>query len=270
MTTSARDLIHNGVKEKLQKGELVVSMAVKLVRTIEIAEIARTAGFDTLYIDLEHSSFSLDTTSQICMACLAVGVTPLVRIASIDATHIGRVLDGGAMGVIAPHVQSAEDAQSVVRAVKFPPMGERSFTGSLPHLRYRTFPTPEVFEAMNEATLVIVMIENMQGLESVESIAAEEGVDMLFIGTNDLCGSLGIPGQLDHPLIDEAYRRTLAACQKYGKHLGIGGLGGKPEMVSSLIERGARYFSTGTDISFILEAASAKAKQMHSRKKALP
>ncbi|NYT60586.1 aldolase [Alcaligenaceae bacterium] len=265
MSRSAHDFVRNGVKEKLKQGELVVSMAVKLVRSIEIAQIARTAGFDTLYIDLEHSSFSLDTTSQICMASMAVGVTPLVRVASIDPAHIGRVLDGGAMGIIAPHVQTKEDAERIVRAAKFAPCGDRSFTGSLPHLQYRTFPTAEVYEAMNEATMVIIMIESSQGLESAEAIAAVEGVDMLFIGTNDLCASLGIPGQLDHPSIQEAYSRTLAACQKHGKHLGIGGLGGKPEMVSSLIERGARYFSTGTDISFLLASASAKAKQMRSR-----
>lgn len=264
MAKLASELVRNEVKEKLKRGELVVSMAVKLVRSIEIAQIASTAGFDTLYIDLEHSSFSLDTTAQICMASMAVGVTPLVRVASTDPAHIGRVLDGGAMGIIAPHVQTNADAERIVRAAKFPPCGDRSFTGSLPHLRYRTFPTADVFEAMNEATMVVIMIESSQGLESVEAIAAVEGVDMLFIGTNDLCASLGIPGQLDHPSIQDAYSRTLAACQKHGKHLGIGGLGGKPEMVSLLIERGARYFSTGTDISFLLASATAKARQMRS------
>ena len=83
-------------------------MTIRLVRSIEIAAIARTAGFDSIYVDVEHSSFSLDTTGQICMASLALGVTPFVRVPSIEPDCISRVLDGGALGVIGPHIQSPQ------------------------------------------------------------------------------------------------------------------------------------------------------------------
>src|SRR5258706_16473269 len=128
MKESRRELLRNGVKDKLARNEVVLSMIVRLVRTVEIAGIAQTAGFDSLYIDLEHSSFSLDTTGQICMAALAVGITPLVRVPSKE--YVARVLDGGALGVIAPHIQSAADAVEMVRAAKFPPLGNRSFAGA--------------------------------------------------------------------------------------------------------------------------------------------
>src|SRR5438093_2290331 len=219
-----RHALRNVVRQKLSRDELVLSMTVKLVRTVEIAGIARTAGFDSIYIDVEHSSFSLDTTGQICMASLAVGITPFVRVPSIASDCISRVLDGGALGVIAPHIQSPQDAARVVRAAKFPPLGDRSFTGSLPHFQFRTFPTTEMFEALNEATMVIVMIESAEALAAVDEIAAVDGVDMLFIGTNDLCSSLGIPGRLDHDLIRKAYVQCLEACRRRGKHLGVGGL----------------------------------------------
>src|SRR5213592_4173642 len=127
MKESAREMLRNGVKDKLARNELVLSMTVKLVRTVEIAGIARTAGFDSIYIDMEHSSFSLDTTGQICMAALAAGIAPFVRVPSIAPACISRVLDGGALGVIAPHVRSPRDAAAVVRAAKFPPSGDRSF-----------------------------------------------------------------------------------------------------------------------------------------------
>lgn len=175
---------------------------------------------------------------------------------------IGRVLDGGALGIIAPHIQSAQDAREVVRAAKYPPLGERSFTGSLPHLRYRSFPTPELFEAMNEATLVIAMIESVDALEAVDEIAAVEGVDMLFIGTNDLSSSLGIPGQLDHQFVRAAYAKVMLACTKYGKQLGVGGLASQPKLIEQYIRLGARYVSTGTDLSFLLASASNKVKQI--------
>ncbi len=104
-------------------------MTVRLVRGIEIARIAATAGFDTLYVDLEHSSFSLETTGQICMAALEAGIAPFVRVPANTPDYISRVLDGGALGIIAPHVGSAQEARAVVKAAKFPPLGERSNAG---------------------------------------------------------------------------------------------------------------------------------------------
>jgi 2-keto-3-deoxy-L-rhamnonate aldolase RhmA len=262
MKESPRDLLRNGVKDKLACDQVVLSMIVRLVRGVEIAQIARTAGFDSIYIDTEHNSFSLDTTGQICMAALAVGITPFVRVPSIAPECISRVLDGGALGVIAPHVQAPQDASRVVRAAKFPPVGNRSVAGGLPHLQFRTFSTAETFEALNEATMVIVMIESAEALAAVEDIAAVEGVDLLLIGTNDLCASLGIPGQLDHDLIRDAYARSIEACRRHGKHLGVGGLSTHPKLAGEFVRLGARYVSTGTDLSFLLSAATARAKQM--------
>lgn len=257
-------LLRNVVKEKLKRDELVVSMTVRLVRTVEIASIARSAGFDSLYIDLEHSGFSLDTVGQICMAALTTGITPFVRVPSIEPEWISRVLDAGALGVIAPHIRSAQEAAAVVKAAKFPPVGQRSFAGALPHFQFRTLPTTEMFQAMNEATMVITMIESAQALAAVDEIAAVDGVDLLFIGTNDLCSDLGVPGQLGHELVRNAYARCLAACRKHGKQLGVGGLSSKPELAAEFIKLGGRYVSTGTDLAFLLSAATAKAKQMLS------
>jgi 4-hydroxy-2-oxoheptanedioate aldolase len=101
------DILRNSVKEKLARDEVVASMTVRLVRQIEIAQIAATAGFDTLYVDVEHASVSLETTSQICIAALAAGIAPFVRVPANTPEYISRVLDGGALGIIAPHIGSA-------------------------------------------------------------------------------------------------------------------------------------------------------------------
>ena len=121
-----RDILRNNVKEKLARDEVVASMTVRLVRGIEIARIARTAGFDSLYVDLEHSSFSLETCGQICMAALEAGIAPFVRVPANTPEYVTRVLEGGALGVIAPHIRSAQEAREVVKAARFPPLGERS------------------------------------------------------------------------------------------------------------------------------------------------
>ena len=156
---AASDILRNNVKEKLARGEVVASMTVRLVRSIEIARIAKTAGFDMLYIDLEHSPLTMDATGQICMACLDIGIMPAVRVPANTPDYISRILDAGALGVIAPHVRSAAEARAVVQAAKLPPLGERSNTGIFPHLQYRSFPADETCKAINDATMVIVQFE---------------------------------------------------------------------------------------------------------------
>ena len=116
----------NRLKDKLAAGEVCASMIVRLSRGSEIARIAKTAGFDALYVDLEHSTLTLEAASQICMTAVDLDVTPLVRVAGPMSEAIGRILDGGALGVIAPGVENAEDARQVVARAKYPPIGRRS------------------------------------------------------------------------------------------------------------------------------------------------
>jgi 4-hydroxy-2-oxoheptanedioate aldolase len=172
-------------------------------------------------------------------------------------------LDGGALGIIAPHIKCAADAEHVVRAAKYAPLGVRGMTGALPQLLYQSFPAAETIDAVNNATMVVVMIETVEALSDVDAIAAVPGVDLLLIGTNDLCGSLGIPGQFEHQLVRDAYARGIDACKKHNKHLGVGGLANAPHLIKDFVRLGARYVSTGSDLSFLLSAATSKAKQVH-------
>lgn len=253
--------IRNIVRDKIARGETAYSMTVRLIRTAEIAMIAEAAGYDTLYIDLEHNSFSLDTTGQICMACLGTGVAPFVRVPSGDPHLIGRVLDGGALGIIAPHIQSVADAEAIVRAVKYPPFGDRSQGGSLPFFGFRSVPTAEANRQLNDATTVIAMIESPEALEAIDAIAAVPGIDILLIGTNDLCNGLGVSGQYDHEIVHRAYARGLDACRAHGKALGVGGLASRPDLVKHFVSLGARYVSGGADLSFLMTAAAQKRAQ---------
>jgi 2-keto-3-deoxy-L-rhamnonate aldolase RhmA len=157
-------------------------------------------------------------------------------------------------------VRSAADAAAVVRQAKYPPLGERSAGGPLPHWHYRSFPVAETNAAANAETLVVAMIETRAALDDVEAIAAVEGLDLLLVGTNDLCAECGIAGQFDHPLVAEAYARTLAACSRQGKHVGIGGLGSRPDLIAGLVGQGARFVSAGSDLTFLLAAATAGAE----------
>jgi 4-hydroxy-2-oxoheptanedioate aldolase len=266
MAANPRDIVRNNVKEKLARNEVVASMTVRLVRGIEIARIAQAAGFDSFYVDVEHSNFSIETTSQICIAGLEAGITPLVRVPTGRPEHVTRVLEGGALGVIVPHVRSADEARRVVGAAMFAPLGNRSPLGGLPHLHYRSFPVQEATRAMNDATMVVVMMETLEALERVDEIAAVDGLDMLFIGTNDLTTEMGEMGNFGHPRVREAYERTIAACRKNGKHVGIGGLTSRPDLIAEYVRMGARFVSTGTDLAFLMGACAQRAREVREIK----
>jgi 4-hydroxy-2-oxoheptanedioate aldolase len=255
-----RSILRNHMKEKLARNEVVASMTVRLCRTIEIAQIARTAGFDTIYVDMEHNTLTIGETCQICIAAQQIGITPLVRVPANSPEYICRVLDGGAMGVITPHVRSAAEAREMVKLVKFAPMGERSAGGALSQYQYRSFPPTETNAAMNDATSLVLMMETVAALENVDEIMAVDGVDMMMIGSNDLCNEMGITGQFDSPKLRDAFERTIAAARKHGKYVGVGGLASRNDLMAQFVRMGARYVSTGTDMAFLMAESARKAK----------
>jgi 4-hydroxy-2-oxoheptanedioate aldolase len=260
------DGVRNSVKEKLQRGEVVASLTLRLVPGVEAVRIAKTAGFDTLYIDLEHSSFSMQTTSQLCIMALEAGLPALVRVPANTPEYIARVLDGGALGVIAPGVRNAGEAKAVVAAAKYPPLGERGLSGALPQLGYRSVPAAQALPALNAATMVVVQFESAASLAAMDEIIAVDGVDMVMIGSNDLLSDLGHAGEYDHPKLRDAYERTIAACRKRGKHVGVGGLASRPDLVEQYVKMGARYVSTGTDLGFLLAECQKRVKQVRDIK----
>lgn len=255
------DSIRNNVAERLAAGQVVLSMQIRLVESVEIAQIAHACGYDTLYVDVEHSSLTLRQTGQICVAALAVGITPFVRVPSYAPEFVSRYLDAGALGIIAPHVSSADDAKKVVSAARFPPLGSRSVSAGLPQLGFHNTPAAEARTMLNAKTTVVAMIEGPDALDNVDAIAAVEGVDILFIGTNDLCAQMGIDGQLDHPRVREAYIETIAAARRHGKHVGVGGLAGKPALLAEYVKMGALYVSAGSDLQFLMSGARERSGQ---------
>ena len=250
--------IPNHALRRLRAGKLALGLGLRNARTVDIAQIARTAGFDWLFIDCEHSSMDLDTAAQISSASLAVGITPVVRVAGLEHWHASRMLDNGAQGIVVPHVDSAEEARRVAAACRFPPLGKRSMGGGLQQLGFAPMPVGEQARIINEETLVVVMIESPQGVANCEAIAAVPGIDALLIGTNDLCFELGIPGKFDDPKVADAYKKVIAACRKHGKFPGMGGMY-TPELLERHIDMGVQLVLSGSDFSLLMQAATARA-----------
>jgi 2-keto-3-deoxy-L-rhamnonate aldolase RhmA len=127
--------------------------------------------------------------------------------------------------------------------------------GPTPALGYRALPLAEINQTLNADTLIVVMLETPQGIANADDIAAVPGVDLLLIGSNDLCTELGIPGQLRHPKLREAYEAAAKACRKHGKTLGVGGIRGDLELQRDLVQLGARFIITSNDTAYLAAAA---------------
>jgi len=250
--------VPNHALRQLRAGKLAIGLGLRQARTVDIAQIAKTSGFDFLFIDCEHSSIELDTAAQIAAASLAVGVTPLVRVAGLEHWHASRMLDNGAQGVVVPHVDTASEASRAAAACRFPPVGKRSMGGGLQQLGFASIPIGEAARIVNDETLVVVMIESPQGVTNCEEIASIPGVDALLIGTNDLCFEMGIPGQFNDPRVAEAYKRVIAACRKHGKFPGMGGMY-TPELLERHIAMGVQLVLSGSDYSLLMQAGAARA-----------
>ncbi len=162
-----------------------------------VAEIMATAGFDWLAIDLEHSAITLREAEDLIRIIDIKGVTPFVRLSSNNSEQIKRVMDAGAHGVIVPMVKSAEDARKVVKAVKYPPVGERSI--GLARAQGYGVDFQQYFKWQAEGTFVIAQIEHVEAVKNLRAILSVPGVDAYIVGPYDLSGSMGRPGVFDDP-----------------------------------------------------------------------
>ena len=252
-------LIENKTKTKLQKSELALGFGVHHLRTSASAMIAAATDHDWLFIDMEHGAISVHEAAQLCLAALPTGITPIVRICA-DALDEGtRCLDNGALGVIVPHVDTAERAKQLARAFRYPPLGTRSWGGPPAPYGFRAPGNAEAQAALNKAVLVVAMIESPQAVGNAKEIAAVEGIDCLLIGTSDLTAELGISGQIDHPKVVEAYAAVGAACKAAGKSLGMGGVYDQ-DNATRYIKAGARMVLSGSDHNYLMAGAKARSE----------
>jgi 2-keto-3-deoxy-L-rhamnonate aldolase RhmA len=248
-------LIANSAKRKAAAGELVLGMGVRQSRTSDHALLCKTCGFDWLFIDLEHSSLSIEQAGDLCATALLADVTPFVRVTSHAHHHSARLLDNGALGIIVPDVDTAEQARAVVRNCRYPPVGKRSIPSGVPQLLFAPTAPHDMMAALNREVMLVVMLESAEGIANVDEIAAVEGIDALIIGASDLSARLGVPGQAMSPPMQASFEALIAAARRHGKIAGFAGIGDEAAQ-RNYIARGANFVQCGTDIQFLQRAAS--------------
>ena len=226
------------LRDQLLAGKTVVGVSV-MIPSPQIVEMLGLMGFDWVLIDCEHGAISLDEVETLAMAAAAAGIVPVARPPTSSPQAIAQILDRGVAGVQVPHVGSAAEARRVVEAARYAPLGKRGLAVGTRSAYYglRGSLAEHVAEA-NRDTLVCVQLEDTDTLRDIDAIAAVDGVDVVFVGPSDLSQSLGHPGDITHPDVQDAMHAAFTRIRAAGR---VAGTAGKVDMLRTAINLGAGY-----------------------------
>ena len=246
----------NAAKARLRKNELSIGIGIRLVRNVDIVKVMKAAGFDWLFLDLEHGSMSIETACEISVAAQDSGIAPIVRVPYGELAMATRVLDGGALGIVIPHVDTTEEAKEIADRLRYPPRGHRSVGGGQAQFDYAPMPLGEMTRQSDDNTLITVMIETPKAVENADAIAAVPGIDCLLVGSSDLSMEMGIPGDTGNPKVQAAVDNVIAACKNHGKWPGMGGAYTE-ELLKIYTDKGMKFLLAGNDLPMLTGAARA-------------
>jgi len=251
----------NAFLGRLRGGEPTLMLAIRSSRTADVVRIAKSTGHHAIMVDLEHSTMPLDVAASLCATAGDLGLFPFVRVQEREYGALGRLLDGGAQGIVAPRVEGAAEAAAIARACRFAPRGQRSQLATVPQLGMRPTPAATLNPALDDATLVQILIETPAGVANADEIAAVDGVDMLAFGANDFTAELGVPGQYADPRVTGAIAALAGAGQRHGKLVMVGGIP-DPAVLDDLAPLGVCPLRlTGTDTDMLYAGAAARAER---------
>lgn len=243
-------------RERLLRGDVLVGTLIT-IPSAEIAEIMAEVGFDWLFIDTEHSPFSAYEAQKILQAA-GPDCPCMVRVPAADDVWIKKALDIGASGIIAPQVNSATDAEAIVRLCKYPPGGTRSVGIGRAHKYGLAFNA--YMDRANNETAVILQAETTQALNNISDIVKVSGIDAIFIGPYDLSASLGKTGQLTDPEVTKAIETIAATCQSAGIRQGI--FTSTADAMKPYVQQGFTLLAVGTDGLHMAQSAGGVLKRL--------
>ena len=241
----------SSLKKALREGRVVVGATIT-VPNVDTALAAASAGFDFLWIEMEHSPLSLQSLRDIVLATRGTPAVVITRVPVNEPWLAKRVLDMGSLGVIFPFTSTRELAQQAVASCKYPPLGIRGFGAGLAASGYG-MASADYVKFADENVLVVVIIEQKQAVDDIEAIASVPGIDVLFIGANDLSYSLGVRGRTTEPIVEQAVEKVLAAANKRG--IPVGYPAGSPAEINKRIAQGIRFFQAGNELGLMRSGA---------------
>ena len=235
----------NPVKTILKAGGTAVGSEVSRFRSADIPRIYAAAGCDFVFIDMEHSSFSLETVADMIESARRSNIVPIVRVPQAEYAFVARVLDCGAQGIIVPRVNTPEQVEQIVSWVRYPPAGIRGFACNTAQTDGQPVSAESFIQTANRETLLAIQIERREAVANLEAMLSIEGVDVACLGFMALAVDLGIPGQLDHPTAVAAVQRMVDVANDNGVAPGI--IAADMNVVTEWMSRGMRFVSFATD-----------------------
>jgi 2-keto-3-deoxy-L-rhamnonate aldolase RhmA len=259
-------IAENPVKKALKEGKVVIGATVTATSPDVAASLAGV-GFDFLWIEMEHSGLTLETARSMILATRGLKAMPFTRIPINEPWLAKRVLDIGSLGVVFPFTSTRELAEQAVKACKYPPLGIRGYGPGLAAPRWG-MSGADYAKFANENVMVIVIIEQKLAIDNIEEIAAVPGIDVLFIGANDLSFSLGVGGNINSPIVEEAMSKVLAAGKKH--NIPVGFPSGNPAEINKRIAQGFRFFQGTSDLGMMMAGARDTLSKIERDETGLP
>lgn len=249
----------NKVRAALKRGEAVIGTMVTELRSPAVALIMANAGFDFMFVDMEHGAYNLETVADIIKLARQADIVPLVRVPDGLFHLIGSVLDAGAMGVMVPRVENRQMVEQAVSALRYPPLGKRGCSSTKGNSDYKGGPLWEYTRHANENILAIMQIECREAIDNIDDMLAVPGVDVALIGPVDLTLSLGAASPQASE-VEQAMQKVVEAGRRHGVATGIHTR--SVEQVRAWQERGMTMLTCGRDLDFLNEGARTTASQL--------
>ena len=224
-----------------------------------ITETFARAGFDFIAIDMEHSTISIEQAQRIIAASQSEGVPCMPRPFSHSNDWFKPLLESGADGLLVQMVNTPEEVEAIVEHLKYPPVGNRSY--GVNRAQAYGFDFDEYITSWNDSSSFIIQVESIQAVNNIDKLLDFNEIDGVMVGPYDISGSLGVPGQTNHPSVIEASKKVIAACERYGKSCGTQVADATPDSVYALFELGYTYAILGSDL-FVLWKWAEQMKNM--------
>ena len=250
----------SGLRKKVLAGECVYGTMIRLARDPGAPAIFAGAGYDFVFIDMEHGCYNMETAADLIRGAKSVGIGTIIRVPRLETFFISRVLDAGAEGIMVPMTSTKEDAETIARFSKYAPIGLRGMGGSIGMNDYIPGKALDYMKEANENTLIVAQIETRAAIENIDAILSVEGIDVGLIGPNDLSISLGVPDQLNSETVTKAIDRVVETAKKKGKASGIHI--GSVEAIKKWRAKGMIVLACSTDINFQYSAAKSTLEDM--------
>jgi len=253
-------MVWAGLRKKVIAGECIYGTMIRQARDPGAPAIFAAAGFDFVFIDMEHGNYSMETVADLIRGAKSSGIATIIRVPHLETFFISRVLDAGAEGIMVPMTSRKEQAETIVRYSKYTPLGQRGFGTQTGQTDYKPLKAIEFLKEANEHTLIVAQIETKEAIENIDSILGVEGIDVGLIGPNDLSISLGIPDQMNSETLLKAIGRVVETAKKRKKATGIHI--GNIEAIKKWRSKGMTVLAYSTDVSFQYNASKSSLEEL--------